>query len=93
MQELASGLYVPLGYQVLPRMSAVVLAEHVGAGTAQLVFLMPEGQGTIAVPASAFVALERAVLSDLEVTKVAARELDGAVDGEPTRSRLLGRRE
>jgi len=86
MQELAPGLYVPVGYELAPRTSPEVLAQHAGAGPERLIFFAPFLERPLAVEASALAPLERRTLAEIEIQRAEPAEelvLAEEPSGEP----------
>jgi hypothetical protein len=77
--ELTPGLLVPLGMDVVPRVSPEVLARALGHATGMVTVFTPEGR-PFQIPESGFVTLERRSLAKLEVSRATVEDL-GA---EPT---------
>ncbi|MFT3697621.1 MAG: hypothetical protein QM831_31040 [Kofleriaceae bacterium] len=66
--ELTPGLLVPLGMDVVPRVSPEVLARALGHGTGIVTVFTPEGP-PFQIPESSFTTLERRSLAKLEVDR------------------------
>ena len=90
LQQAAPSIYVPVGYEFLPRVSAPVLTDHVG-GTSGRVVVVTRDAEPVAVEDEAFEPLGRRILGRLEV-ELARRderagaprpEVDVAVHNEP----------
>jgi len=74
LSELAPGLLVPLGMDVVPRVSPEVLARTLGHGSG-LITVFPHDAGPFQVAESALVPLERRALSRVEVERAASDDL------------------
>ena len=72
--ELAPGLLVPLGMDVVPRVSPEVLARALGHGAGIVTVFTSEGH-PFQVPESAFTSLERRALAKLEPDRAAVEDL------------------
>jgi hypothetical protein len=84
MQELATGLYVPVGWELVPRTSPEVLAQHVGAGSDRLVFFAPFLAAPLALDAGVLLPLERRALAQVALENIrAARRPPTAGPVEP----------
>ena len=67
LQEAAPSVYVPVGFEFLPRVSEAVLVDHVGGVTGRCVVFRRGDAQPFAVADEAFEALGRRVLGRLEV--------------------------
>jgi hypothetical protein len=85
MQQLAQGLYVPVGYELVPRTSPEVVQTQVGAGAERLVFFAPFLPAPLLVENAALHPLERRLLAQIEVepARSDARAQPPAPRGEP----------
>jgi hypothetical protein len=85
MQELAQGLYVPVGFELAPRASAEALAQHLSAGPDRLVFFAPQLVQPLALDVVQLAPLERRVLAQITVdhARTDQRLGTGAAPGEP----------
>ncbi|MBW2732734.1 MAG: hypothetical protein JRH20_10110 [Deltaproteobacteria bacterium] len=89
--QVAPGILVPQGFDLLPRVAPDVLTEHLGASHEVYVFLTQDepGNGTpgvIRVPREAFAPLGRATLAELPGRDVDARAQAGE---EPAEVRIV----
>jgi hypothetical protein len=80
MQELAPGLYVPVGFEIAPRAAPEVLAKTAGAGVERLVFFTRKSAAPVSVDAAAFAPLERRTLARITVEPA---KLDPRVGAAP----------
>ena len=83
LSELSPGLLVPLGMDVVPRVSAEVLARALGHGSGLLTVFAHDG-APFQVAESALVPLERRALAKLEVERVEVTELSAAAVIDPS---------
>jgi len=81
--ELTPGLLVPLGMDVVPRVSPEVLARALGHATGIITVFTPDGK-PFQIPESAFTSLERRALAKLDVDRAGVDDL-GAELGEDAR--------
>jgi hypothetical protein len=81
--ELTPGLLVPLGMDVVPRVSPEVLARALGHATGIITVFTPDGK-PFQIPESAFTSLERRALAKLDVERAGVDDL-GAEVGEDAR--------
>ena len=81
--ELTPGLLVPLGMDVVPRVSPEVLARALGHATGIITVFTPDGK-PFQIPESAFTSLERRALAKLDVDRAGVDDL-GAEVGEDAR--------
>lgn len=68
LSEIAPGVLVPLGMELLPRVSTDVLAHSLGHGPGRLTVVAPEG-APFFVSEGTLVPLERCALSSIEVSE------------------------
>ena len=80
--ELTPGLLVPLGMDVVPRVSPEVLARALGHGPGIVTVFTPEGQ-PFQLPESAFTSLERRALAKLEPERAAVEDLGVELSERP----------
>ena len=85
MQELAQGLFVPVGFELAPRASAEALAQHLGAGADRLVFFAPQLERPLALDVAQLAPLERRALAQISVENARTDKRVGAIGqpGEP----------
>jgi hypothetical protein len=83
MCELAPGLLVPLGMDVVPRVSPEVLARALGHATGLVTVFTPEGN-PFQVSEGSFTTLERRSLAKMEIDR--AEPIDYAADVQPEAS-------
>ena len=85
MQEVAVGLYLPVGFEFSPRTSPEVLAQHTGAGPERLVFFRPGHERPLQVETQALLPLERRTLAGIavETARIDARLEPPGERGEP----------
>jgi len=67
-QQIAPGVMVPVGHELLPRVSPEVLVQHLANGGETLTFFTPE-RGPERLPRSAFAPLSRQALAPVEVVE------------------------
>jgi len=80
--ELAPGLLVPLGMDVVPRVSPDVLARSLGHAAGVLTVL-PAGAPPFQVAEAALVPLERRAIAKIEVERAAATDVSADAVGDP----------
>ncbi len=82
LTEMAPGLLVPLGMELVPRVAPAVLADSLGHG-AGLLTVFSHHEGPFQVPESALEPLERRSLAGIEITQ--ATVIDARLDpaGDP----------
>ena len=85
MQEVAQGLFVPVGFELAPRASAEALAQHLGAGADRLVFFAPQLEKPLAVDVAQLAPLERRALAQIPVESARAdkRLVAGKDEADP----------
>ncbi|HTM19459.1 MAG TPA: hypothetical protein VL172_03095 [Kofleriaceae bacterium] len=83
LSELAPGLLVPLGMDVVPRVSPDVLARALGHGSG-LITVFPHEGGPFQVQESALVPLERRALAKVEVERAEGIDLSVAAPDQPS---------
>jgi hypothetical protein len=83
LSELAPGLLVPLGMDVVPRVSPDVLARALGHGSG-LITVFPHDGNPFQVQESALVPLERRALAKVEVERTSAIDLAVAAPDQPS---------
>lgn len=83
LSELAPGLLVPLGMDVVPRVAPDVLARVLGHGIGMLTVFTPEGK-PFQVSESSLEPLERRSLAKIEVERVATVDTALARPGDPS---------
>jgi len=89
--ELTPGLLVPLGMDVVPRVSPEVLARALGHGIGIVTVFTPEGQ-PFQLPESAFTSLERRALAKLEPDRAGVEDLGvGMTEGARVINDAVGR--
>lgn len=76
LSELAPGLFIPLGMDLVPRVAPDVLAEALGHGTGKIT-VFPLDQQPFFITEDKFGPLERRALAKLHVPEEGARELFG----------------
>ena len=82
LSELAPGLLVPLGMDVVPRVAPDVLARVLGHGAGLLTVFPPEGK-PFQVSESALEPLERRSLAKIEVESAATVDANVPAPGDP----------
>ncbi len=82
LSELAPGLLVPLGMDLVPRVSPDVLARALGHGSG-LITVFPHQGGPFQVQESALVALERRALAKVEVERTSTADLSASAPDSP----------
>jgi hypothetical protein len=83
LTELAPGILVPIGMEVVPRVSPEVLAQALGHGSGVLTVFMPDGP-PFQLPESKLAPLERRSIAKLESETVETREVSLAPPGDPS---------
>lgn len=81
LYEAAPGLYVPLGREVTPRVSAEVLARALGHGQGRITVLADPDP--FQIPETALVPLERRAIAALTVEAADIRDVAAPIPGEP----------
>jgi len=69
--QVALGIMVPVGYELLPRVHPEVLVQHLGTGQDKLVFFEPASPRPLELPRDAFVPLTRQALAQVSVQREA----------------------
>jgi hypothetical protein len=82
MCELAPGLLVPLGMDIVPRVSPEVLARALGHG-AGVITVFTAGGRPFQVTEATLVTLERRALAKIEVPRATTEDLAAEVEAEP----------
>jgi hypothetical protein len=80
--ELTPGLLVPLGMDVVPRVSPDVLAKSLGHGAGVLTVL-PAGAPPFQIAETALVPLERRAIAKIEVERATATDASADATGDP----------
>jgi hypothetical protein len=83
LSELAPGLLVPLGMDLVPRVAPEVLARTLGHGAGLLTIFTHDGK-PFQISESAFVPLERRSLAKIEVARVTVIDTRIDATGEPS---------
>jgi hypothetical protein len=83
LTELAPGILVPIGLEVVPRVSPEVLAAALGHGSGVLTVFTPEGP-PFQLPEAKLAVLERRTLAKLDAEVVEVREVALAPPGDPS---------
>lgn len=83
LTELAPGILVPIGMEVVPRVSPEVLAQALGHGSGVLTVFTPEG-APFQLPESKLAPLERRSIAKLDSETVETREVALSPPGDPT---------
>jgi hypothetical protein len=83
LTEMAPGILVPIGMEVVPRVSPEVLAQALGHGSGVLTVFTPEGT-PFQLPESKLAPLERRSVAKLESETVETREVSLAPPGDPS---------
>ncbi len=83
LTELAPGILVPIGLEVVPRVSPEVLASALGHGSGVLTVFTPEGP-PFQLPEAKLAVLERRTIAKLEAEVVEVREVALAPPGDPS---------
>jgi hypothetical protein len=68
--QVALGILVPVGYELLPRVHPEVLVQHMGTGQDKLVLFTPDSPAPLSLPRAAFGPLTRQALAAVEVRSV-----------------------
>ncbi len=83
-QQVAPGVLVPVGCELVPRVEPAVLAQHLGGGAEQLYFFTAEDPAPIQLARSAFVPLTRQALAPITVRAPEPRPSGDAAAAGPT---------
>ncbi len=83
LSELAPGLLVPLGMDLVPRVAPDVLAKALGHGAGMLT-VFPHGETPFQVSEGVFRPLERRALAKIEVERATALDARVEPQGDPT---------
>jgi len=83
LTEHAPGILVPLGMEIVPRVSPEVLALALGHASGELTVFTPDG-APFQLDDARLVALERRAIGRLEVEPVEVRDVAIAPPGDPT---------
>jgi hypothetical protein len=65
--EVAPGVLVPLGYELVPRVAPDVLVQHLGGGVEQLFFFQTDAPAPLQLLRAGFRPLSRRILAQVEV--------------------------
>jgi len=68
--QVALGILVPVGYELLPRVHPEVLVQHMGTGQEKLIFFSPDSERPVELDRSGFAPLTRRALARVEVQRV-----------------------
>jgi hypothetical protein len=85
--EIHPGLYVPAGYDVMPKVAPEVLYRALGAPAGQVLFVTPDAR-SLSVAESAFVPLETSLLEAKPWEPVVADAIEKALEEQPLDLRL-----
>jgi hypothetical protein len=83
LSEIAPGLLVPIGMELVPRVAPDVLARSLGHGAGVYTVFPHDGQ-PFQVSESAFAPLERRALAKIEVTRAESIDMTVAALGDPS---------
>jgi hypothetical protein len=74
--QVALGILVPVGYELLPRVHPDVLVQHLGSGQDTLIFFRLDDPVPVQLPRAAFGPLTRQALARVELRPLEPRELE-----------------
>ncbi len=83
LTELAPGILVPIGMEVVPRVSPEVLATALGHGAGVLTVFTPSGP-PFQLPESKLAVLERRTVAQLDTDTIEVRDVALSPPGDPT---------